>query len=111
MAIAWMYRRDYKAGGLKMLTVTEPTGAAAGRKAIVTGILLIAVSLIPMMTMRTTIHSWVFGVVAVLLGLFYLKAAIAFNGSRTEPIARRLLRVSLLYLPLYMILLILTCLT
>lgn len=111
MAIAWMYRKDYKSGGLKMLTVTEPTGAAAGRKAIITGVLLIAVSLIPALSMRTSVHVWVFSILAVLLGLFYLKAAIAFNGSRTDPIARKLLRVSLLYLPLYMILLLVACLT
>lgn len=111
MAIAWMYRDDYRKGGLKMLTVTEPTGAAAGRKAIVTGILLIGVSLIPMMAMRTQIHAGVFAVVAVVLGLYYLRAAIAFNGSRTDAIARKLLRVSLLYLPLYMLALLLACLT
>ena len=111
MAIAWMYRKDYAAGGLKMLTVTEPTGAAAGRKSIVTGVLLIAVSLLPVLVMRTSIHAWIFGILAVAIGVFYLKAAIAFNSSPTDPIARRLLRVSLLYLPLYMLLLVVTCLT
>lgn len=111
MAIAWMYRNDYRSGGLKMLTVTEPTGAAAGRKAITTGVLLILVSLVPVLAMRTSVHVWVFSILAVLLGLFYLKAAVAFNASRTDPIARKLLRVSLLYLPLYMILLLVGCLT
>ena len=47
MAIAWKYRDQYRAGGLQMLTVTEPTGRAAGRKAVVTGVLLLLVSLIP----------------------------------------------------------------
>ena len=111
MAIAWMYRDDYRKGGLKMLTVTEPTGAAAGRKAIVTGVLLIAVSLIPMMAMRTQIHAGIFAVVAIVLGWKYLKAAIAFNSTRTDPVARKLLRSSLLYLPLYMVLLLFTYLT
>ena len=111
MAIAWMYRDQYRQGGLKMLTVTEPTGAAAGRKGVVTGLLLIAVSLLPVLALRTQIHVAVFALIAVLLGLFYLKAAIAFNVSRTDPIARRLLRVSLLYLPAYMLLLIVACLT
>ena len=111
MAIAWMYRDDYRKGNLKMLTVTEPTGAAAGRKAIITGTLLIVVSLLPIQVVRTSLHGWIFGILAVGLGLFYLKAAIAFNHSRTEQIARRLLRVSLLYLPLYMLLLIFACLT
>ena len=111
MAIAWMYRDQYKKGGLKMLTVTEPTGAAAGRKAIVTGVMLILVSLLPVLALRSSVHAWVFAVFAVLLGLFYLRPAIAFYAARTEPTARRLLRVSLLYLPLYLVVLIVACLT
>jgi protoheme IX farnesyltransferase len=111
MAIAWMYRDQYRQGGLKMLTVTDPTGAAAGQKSIVTGVLLIAVSLLPVLGMRTTVHAWLFAVVAIFLGAYYLKAAIAFSRTTTDPVARRLLRVSLLYLPLYMLALIVTCLT
>ena len=94
-----------------MLTVTEPTGAAAGRKSVVTGALLIAVSLLPILGMRTSVHAWLFAIIAVFLGVFYLKAAIEFNRARTGLVARRLLRVSLLYLPLYMLALIVTCLT
>ncbi len=30
MAIAWIYRRDYGAAGLRMLTVVDPTGRRAG---------------------------------------------------------------------------------
>ncbi len=111
MAIAWMYREQYEAGGLKMLTVTEPTGIAAGRKAIVTGVLLIGVSVLPALALRTQVHGWLFAVVAIVLGVYYLKAAIRFYRSRTDAIARGLLRVSLLYLPLYMIALIVACLT
>ncbi|MDG1874250.1 MAG: heme o synthase [Mariniblastus sp.] len=108
MAIAWMYRDDYRKGGLKMLTVTEPTGAAAGRKSVITAVLLILVSLIPALAM-SPVQFWIFCLVAILLGVYYLKAAIAFNASRTEVIARKLLRVSIIYLPLYMVLLV-TCL-
>lgn len=111
MAIAWIYRDDYRDGGMKMLTVTEPTGAAAGRKSVVTAVLLIGVSLVPVVTMRTEIHGWVFGIVAVLLGLVYLHASIAFARSREEPSPRYLLRVSLLYLPIYMLVLVIACLT
>ncbi len=34
MAIAWIYRRDYGAAGLRMLTVVDPTGRRAGAQAI-----------------------------------------------------------------------------
>lgn len=111
MAIAWMYRDQYRDGGLKMLTVTEPTGAAAGRKAIVTGVMLIFVSLLPVIGMRTPVHAVLFGLVAVVLGVYYLKAAIEFKRNTTDTVARRLLRVSLLYLPLYMLAMIIARLT
>lgn len=111
MAIAWMYREDYRRGGLKMLTVTEPTGNAAGVKAVVTGAMLIAVSLLPVLTFRTVYHGIAFAIVALVLGGVYFKAALAFRHSRTEAIARKLLRSSLLYLPLYMLALILASLT
>lgn len=111
MAIAWMYRSQYEVGGLKMLTVTEPTGVAAGRKAVVTAVMLIAVSLVPVFVFQSPIHVWGFAAVAIGLGIFYLKSSIAFYRSRTDQTARHLLRVSLLYLPAYMILLIVACLT
>lgn len=111
MAIAWKYRDQYRQGGLKMVTVTEPTGVAAGRKSVITGVLLIVVSLLPVLCLRTSTHAWIFSVIAVLLGLFYLRPAIAFCVSRTDSTARRLLRASLLYLPLYILLLLVACLT
>lgn len=111
MAIAWKYRDQYKAGGLQMLTVVDPTGKRAGRKAIVTGVLLLAVSVLPILDVRTTVHAVLFAVAAVVLGAIYLKASFAFNASRDDATAKRLLRVSLLYLPLYMVALIVACLT
>lgn len=111
MAIAWKYRDQYEAGGLKMLTVTEPTGKAAGVKSIVTGVLLIAVSLLPILVMRTVVHSWIFGFVALGLGIFYLMPAIKFYRERNNETARTLLRASLLYLPLYMMAMLVACLT
>ncbi len=111
MAIAWKYRDQYRAGGLQMLTVTEPTGRAAGRKSIVTAVLLIVSSLIPVLCVRTGFQAGFLIVCALILGGYYLKASIRFSNDRNEQTARRLLRVSLLYLPLYMLTLIIACLT
>lgn len=111
MAIAWKYRDQYRAGGLQMLTVTEPTGRAAGRKAIVTAVLLLIVSLIPVLSVRTWFHGGLLIVLAVVLGGYYLKASIIFNRDRNDATARTLMRVSLLYLPLYMLVLMIACLT
>ena len=111
MAIAWMYRDQYRKGGLKMITVTEPTGQVAGLKSVVTAVMLIAVSLLPVLVLRTQIHIWIFTIASLLLGAYYLKAARVFRLDRTDQVARQLLRASLLYLPAYMLVLILACLT
>ena len=111
MAIAWMYRDQYRKGGLKMITVTEPTGRIAGLKSVVTAAMLIAVSLLPVLVLRTQVHVWIFVIASLLLGAYYFKAAWAFLLDRNDQVARQLLRASLLYLPAYMLVLILACLT
>lgn len=111
MAIAWKYRDQYRAGGMQMLTVTEPTGRAAGRKAVLTAALLIMVSLIPAYCARTWFQGGLLIVLALIFGWYYLQASLAFNRDRNDVTARKLMRVSLLYLPLYMGVLLITCLT
>lgn len=111
MAIAWKYRLDYKTAGLQMLTVVDPTGKRAGTKAVVTCVLLIVVSLIPVLDVRTYFHGILLTAVALALGYHYLKASLVFNADRNDATAKKLMRSSLLYLPLYMIGLIVSCLT
>ena len=106
MAIAWMYRKDYKDGGLQMLTVVDPTGRRAGRKAIVTCVILIAISLLPALLFRTWIHGAVFLPAVLYLGYLYLRDSIKFANDRNDVIARKLLRTSIIYLPLYMMALV-----
>lgn len=106
MAIAWKYRHQYEAGGLKMLTVVDPTGKRAGRKAVVTAVLLIVVSLIPLLNCPTYVQGILLAAAATWLGWRYLKASIAFNQQPDDDTARTLMRKSLLYLPLYMLALI-----
>lgn len=110
-AIAWMYRDQYKAGGLKMLTNTEPTGRTAGIKSVVGCVALIIVSLLPVIDLWADVstNGWwriiLFVVVCLYIGRPYLKASLAFLKQRDDLIARKLLRSSLLYLPLYMLVL------
>ena len=110
-AIAWMYRDQYKAGGLKMLTITEPTGRMAGIKSVVGCIALILVSLLPVVDLWADVatNGWwrivLFVAVCIYIGRPYLKASFAFLKQRDDLVARKLLRSSLLYLPLYMLVL------
>lgn len=104
-AIAWKYRDQYKMGGLKMLTVTEPTGRVAGIKSVIAGILLIAVSLLPMLILEGNLRLIAFAILAGIPGLVYLKSSIDFSRQRNDATARKLLHASLLYLPIYMMML------
>jgi heme o synthase len=106
MAIAWKYRDQYRIGGLQMLTVTEPTGAAAGRKSVITSILLLIVSMIPACLTDTWIGAGLILVPSIVLGAWYLAASWAFCRQRNEQTARKLMGVSLIYLPSYMVALI-----
>lgn len=103
MAIAWLYREDYAAAGLKMLPVVEPTGLRAGAQAAMAALILIPVSLVP--AVIPAVGNWLppqlyfyFGW-AVLLGVGQLACAISFFWRLDETSARRLLRASLVYLP------------
>ncbi len=110
MAIAWMYRDQYEKGGLKMLTVVEPTGEAAGRKAIAYSILTWLASLTPIFTFESLIVQIVFAIFATAAAYFYFQASVTFMRARNQQTARKLLRVSITYLPAYMILLVAGCL-
>lgn len=105
-AIAWKYRDQYEMGGLKMLTVTDPTGRAAGIKSVIAGVLLIAVSLLPVCLLTGQTRMVVFAVLAFILGFYYLNPAINFCRRRDDVSAKKLLHASLLYLPAYMAVLV-----
>lgn len=103
LAIAWMYREEYARAGLVMLPVVDPEGSMTARQ-----MLLYCVVLIPTGWMPTLVGgaSWVFLVGATLLGLYFLRSAIRFTKVRGDYQARQVLRASLLYLPLVLILIV-----
>lgn len=96
MAIAWLYRDDYAAAGMKMLTVVDPSGIRAGRQAVLAASALLPITLIPVLVNYATP---LYAVAAVTIGLAQLVCAALFFRRLDESSARRLLRASLLYLP------------
>jgi len=105
LAIAWMYRDDYKDAGFVMLTGRDTTGAATGRQAVTYAFCLLLVSMLP-----TTVGlsgPWYFAG-AFVLGAGFLAAAIGFALDRSEVRARQLFFASIIYLPLLLILLVST---
>lgn len=96
LAIAWMYRADYERGGFPMLPVIEPDGGSTARQAVIWAAALIPLSLLPA---ALGLMGPVYAVGAVLLGLGYLAASVAFGRRRTGASGRTLLIASILYLP------------
>ena len=106
MAIAWLYREDYARGGYKMLPVVDPSGRRAGVQAVLSAAALIPVSAIPVLSAP----GWggpLYLVIVTLLGLAQLLVAILFLAQMNREAARRLLRMSLIYLPILLGLLVL----
>ncbi len=100
-SIAWIFREDYARGGFKMLPVVEPDGKSTCRQIIGFSILLIAASSLPTFLGLT---GWVYLAGAVLLGSGLLTFGILLTRSRSNLDARRLLRASVVYLPLLIML-------
>lgn len=96
LAIAWMYRDEYRAGGQPMLPVLDPDGVRTGRQIVLYCLALLPVSLLPTV-IGLTGPGYFTGALA--LGLLYLGAGTAAAARRTTDSARTLLRVSVVYLP------------
>ncbi len=96
LAIAIMYRRDYAAGGFKMLPVVDHDLYVTGRQ-----IVLYNAALIPITMMPTLFHMTgvVYFASALVLGLAYLSFGIICAASRERADARRLFFASITYLP------------
>ena len=109
MAIAWLYRRDYAAAGHQMLPVVDPTGMRAGAQAVVAAALLVPISLIPAV-MPTGGSPLVYLVWTFFLGASQCALAVRFALLRNKSSARFLLRGTLLYLPAWMVMLLIVTL-
>ena len=104
LAIAALFRRDYEAAGFQMLPVVEPGGLSTGRQAVLYALALVPVSLMPTL-LGMAGRPYFAG--ALLLGLLFLATAVHFMLRPGEPArARRLFRLSLVYLPAVMMLLV-----
>lgn len=97
LAIACRYREDYARGGMRLLPIVDPSGARAGRQAVLNCLALLAVGLLPA---RIGMAGQAYSAAALVLGLLFLGFAVAMAIQRTVASARRLEIVSLAYLPL-----------
>lgn len=110
MSIGWLYRKDYMTAGIRV-TATHPSIDKAARRsaieALVYALLMIPISLWPTFEHVTGIP---YAIAAAALGIWYLAATIRFARIRRNPedpqnrvLARHLLKVSVMYLPLLLL--------
>jgi protoheme IX farnesyltransferase len=103
LAIAWMYRDDYERGGCRMLPLQDRQGFITGQQIVIYAMALIPVSLLPSFLGITGLI-YLFG--AVGLGLLFLHFGFRVAQSRSTSDARKLLKASVMYLPLLLALMV-----
>jgi protoheme IX farnesyltransferase len=96
-AIATIYREDYANAGIRMLPVIDPDGKATARQIVGYAIALMPVSLLP-----TFLHfsGRIYLAGAMILGAWFLHTSLAAAKQLNHKQSLRLLKVSVIYLPL-----------
>ena len=102
-AIAWMFKEDYRNAGFKMLPVVDPGGGSTFRQTILFAALLLGFSILPTVIGMT---GRVYGVGALVMGSTLLAVGALLARKKSFLDARRLLRATVIYLPLLLILII-----
>ena len=107
-ALAWLYRDDYRRGGLAMISVFDADGRRTGRGALCYAAALVGVSVLP--AAIGTAGGW-YAAAALALGAWLLGAGAAFARHPEVRAARGLLLTSVIYLPLLLAFLVVDRLT
>lgn len=104
LALAWLYRADYRAAGLQMLGVLDEDGRDTGRLALLYALALLPISLVPTL-LGVTGATYFYGALA--LGVLYAGAGAALLAAATPARAWRVFFVSIVYLPALLTLMVL----
>src|SRR5690606_36842397 len=102
-AIAWLYREQYKRAGIVMLPVVVPSGRITMRQIVLFTVMLVPVSFAPFFFSHS---GFIFLAAAVILGIWILYASIKCAIEQTDKAARKLLLVTVIYLPLLFLLMV-----
>ena len=97
LAIAWLYRNDYRQAGFVMLSGNDIECRVTGRLALFYTVALVSISLLPYV-LRLTSPWYVLIAFATGFGLFVAALTLTLTG--TDKAARRLFLASIVYLPI-----------
>jgi len=103
LAIAWLYREDYRRAGMHLLTIDDPDFRRTTRQALLWALALLPVSLMPS-AIGLTGRLYLIG--ATLAGACFVTAAVAFARAPRVGSARRLLLTSVFYLPAVLVVMV-----
>lgn len=101
LAIAWMYREDYARAGCRMLPANDLEGRKMAWQIAVFSLLLLPVSLIPAWLGQA---GALYMTGTATLGIAFAASALQMAWQRSNMLARRLVLVSVIYLPLVFVL-------
>lgn len=96
LALAWMYRKDYERAHYKMWPVVEPSGHSTAWQTLGFTALLLPLGASPYLV---GVAGPVYLMGSILLGLYFLRPALAFFRTRHVQDARRVLIASVVYIP------------
>ena len=96
LAIAWMYKEQYRKAGILMLPVVEKEGKITAIQIVTFTLMLLPISIAPFFI---GVAGSVYLVGASVLGLWFLVSSIQTARAKSVEQARKLLLVSVLYLP------------
>lgn len=104
LAIAWMYKEQYAKAGIKMLPVIEKDGKVTAQQIVLFTVMLLPISLAPFFV---GFSGLIYLIGAIVLGIWFLIVAVQTAKAKSVEKARKLLLVSVLYLPVIFALMVL----
>jgi protoheme IX farnesyltransferase len=103
LSIAWIFRHEYARAGIKMLPAVEPDGKITARQIVLFSLMLLPTSLAPFFF---GLSGKVFLIGGTIIGLWMLYASIVAARAKTDAANKKLLLVTVIYLPLLFILMV-----
>lgn len=98
LALAWMYREDYRSAGLAMLSIGDPDGTRTARMTLLYAVALVPVSMLPTVY-GVTGPVYFYGVLSLGVGYAAAAAGMVLRPAAREVWARRVFFASIVYLP------------
>lgn len=99
LAIAWMYKDDYAAGGYRMMPIIDPDGRATATTVLVWSIAQLGATLAPGFILHEQL-SWVYTSIAGITGVIFISLCARLLRARTRDNARAVFLASIMHLPL-----------